>query len=441
MFIKRPFLLFLMGPIFLLLSSTFVQAEIRTYSFPSSPGATANGDEWSSAYDAAKAFDSNNSTAYCSKAGNTYPHVLAYDCGSARSVSSISLNQGWHPATSVQVLGSNDNASWTDLGTFSTSAGLNTLSLSSAQSFRYWAIRALAGNSTYWCVYEIGLGGTSRTASGTVTSYSLCLNNMSGRHSTGGFDFYVYFSTYDGIANAFPQGLGYNESGELSPTTLGGTQYVSDYAIIRYRDNYYYNRGYLILNIPNTDSDANGFPDLLQVDKAVNSTIGFSLNEYETSNGGYTYSSYGTFTGNLTLTRSAGNYQGTASGTINNSTFSGSFKAEGGFGNAVYDLSARSIRFEGTSFGLGTTGSGTSTFTRISDNRVDVAAFYFYTSDGYRRTVYGFSLYRSGKYYRGNVALADGDPGTSYVDYKDCFIEIYDSNDSDFDGIPDLSDR
>ena len=134
-------------------------SEIRLggYFFSSSPGATANGNEFSSAYTAAKAFDGNNSTAWHSKAGTTYPHVLAYDCGSARSVSVISLNQGWQPANSVQVLGSNDNANWTNLGTFSTSAGLNTLSLSSAQSFRYWAIRAITGNNTYWCVSEIRL--------------------------------------------------------------------------------------------------------------------------------------------------------------------------------------------------------------------------------------------------------------------------------------------
>jgi hypothetical protein len=135
-------------------------SEIRLggYFFSSSPGATANGNEWSSDYTAAKAFDGNNSTAWHSKASSTYPHVLAYDCGSARSVSVISLNQGWQPANSVQVLGSNDNANWTNLGTFSTSAGLNTLSLSSAQSFRYWAIRAITGkNNGLWCVSEIRL--------------------------------------------------------------------------------------------------------------------------------------------------------------------------------------------------------------------------------------------------------------------------------------------
>ena len=279
-----------------------------------------------------------------------------------------------------------------------------------------------------------------RTASGTVTSYSLNLYNISGYHYTSYFYFDVYFSTYDGISNAFPQGLGYNESGEVSPTTLAGTQYVSDYAAVRGGDNYYYHRGYLLVNIPLTDSDGNGFPDLLQVNKAAISTVDFSLYQFETSDYGYTYSTSGTDIGEITFTRSAGNYQGTVLGTISNTNFSGSFQAEGGSGNAVYDISARSIRFEGTSFGLGTTGSGTSTFTRINDNQVNVAAFYFYTSDGYRRTVYGFTLNRSGKYYRGNVALADGDPRTSYVDYKDCFIEIYDSNDSDSDGIPDLSD-
>ena len=239
------------------------------------------------------------------------------------------------------------------------------------------------------------LQSQSRTASGTVTTYSLNLQNIGGYHAGSGFAFSVYFSTFDGIANAYPQGLSLgNLSGELSPATAGGTEYRSDYAI--YASGYYYNRGTMFLNIPAADSDGNGFPDFLQVNRSIDATIAFTLDEYETNDGGYTFYWHGTEAGTIRLTRSAGNYQGSASGTINTSSFTGNFSAEGGTGNVVYDPSAKTIRFEGTSFGFDTSGIGSSNFTRNNDNQISVAGFYFYTSDGHVRTVYGFNLARSG---------------------------------------------
>jgi hypothetical protein len=227
---------------------------------------------------------------------------------------------------------------------------------------------------------------------------------------------------------------------ESKPDSPGSSAYRTDFALYNSSNGGYYGRGTLSSSMPLVDSDGNGFPDLLQLRKPFSYSVTAYTVEYVSQDGGYSWSFYGNKAYSVSFSRSAGSYSGTFEGSGNGSSFSGGFNLEGGSGNALYDLSARSIRFEGTSFGLGTTGSGTSTFTRINDNQVNIAAFYFYTSDGYRRTVYGFTLNRSGKYYRGNVALADGNPGTSYVDYKDCFIEIYDSNDSDSDGIPDLSD-
>ena len=142
------------------------EITLNGFSFPSGGGATANGHEWSSDYTAAKAFDGNTSTAWHSKANGSFPISIGYDFTTSKTASSITLNQAWWPATSVQVLGSNDNVNWTDLGTFSgLTNGLNTLSLGSNQTFRYWVLKGLAGSSvasgpyagSYWCVYEIGL--------------------------------------------------------------------------------------------------------------------------------------------------------------------------------------------------------------------------------------------------------------------------------------------
>ena len=168
----------------------------------------------------------------------------------------------------------------------------------------------------------------TRTASGTVTTYSLKLYNISGYHAGSGFWFNVYFSTFDGIANAYPQGLNSNKiSGELSPTIIGGSEYRSDYAI--YASGYYYNRGFLVMNIPTNDADGNGFPDFLQVNRPIDSSVGFTLYEYETKDG-YNFYWYGTETGTIRLSRAAGNYQGSVNGSINTSTFTGNFSAEGG---------------------------------------------------------------------------------------------------------------
>ena len=45
-----------------------------------------------------------------------------------------------------------------------------------------------------------------KTASGTVTAYSVSLYGIAGYHSSG-FYWDIYFSTFDGIDNAWPQGF------------------------------------------------------------------------------------------------------------------------------------------------------------------------------------------------------------------------------------------
>ena len=285
-----------------------------------------------------------------------------------------------------------------------------------------------------------------KSASGTVTSYSVSLSMMSG--NTGGYGFEVYFSTYDGNTNDFPQGLFNNQlSFELMPSTPGSGSYLTDFASYSTTFGVYYSRGTMTVTMPTTDSDNNGCPDALQVNKSFSNTGSVTSTEYDSDDGGYTWYYYGNFSYDFTFSRPLGSPIGSltgsgydpASGTT--STFYGSYNVEGGTGATTYNPTTRAITFAGNSFSFDASGSGTSTFTRINDNQVYVAQFNFNTSDGDTRTVKAFTLNRTGNYYRAYpVELLDGDPNTSFVDFRYCHVEILDSNDTDGDGIPDLSD-
>ena len=285
-----------------------------------------------------------------------------------------------------------------------------------------------------------------KSASGTVTSYSVSLSMMGG-WNTGGYGFEVYFSTYDGNTNAYPMGFPSSLSYELMPSTPGQSTYYTDFVIFAPAYNAYYKRGAMTVTMPTTDADGNGCPDALQVNKSFSNTGSVSSTEYNSDDGGYTWYYYGLRSYSFTFSRPLGNPIGSLTGSGydptsgTTSTFSGSYNVEGGTGATTYNPTTRAITFAGNSFSFGTSGTGTSTFTRISDTQVSVAQFNFITSVGSSRTVKAFTLNRTGNYYRAYpVELLDGDPSTSYVDFRYCHVEILDTNDTDGDGIPDLSD-
>jgi len=250
----------------------------------------------------------------------------------------------------------------------------------------------------------------------------------------------MYFSTPDGVVNAFPQGLNNNQlSWEVRPASPGSGAYSTDYATYSNLAEFYYNRGLLSMTLPTTDSDGNGFPDFLQIDRSASSSVAGISSEFVWN--GSSWINYGSHNFSLTFSRLSGASSGIFSGSdTDGSSFSGTFYLEGGSGSVVYDLSARTITFEGDSFSFDTSGSGTSTYSISSQNQVSVAAFNFDSSDGITRRIQPFVLNRTGNKYRANVALVDGDPRTPYVDYKDCRVEITDDNDWNSNGVPDLSD-
>ena len=101
----------------------------------------------------------------------------------------------------------------------------------------------------------------------------------------------------------------------------------------------------------------------------------------------------------------------------------------GGSGTLNYSTSSRSFNFSGMFFGY--TGSGNSTYTRSSDDSIYVHSFSFHSGYGVL-TVPGFSMTRSGNSYHGSFY--------STLLVETVSVSIYDSNDSDGDGIPNLSD-
>lgn len=90
--------------------------------------------------------------------------------------------------------------------------------------------------------------------------------------------------------------------------------------------------------------------------------------------------------------------------------------------------------------GLSRTLTGSTSFTVISPDQVSFPQFAVTSSDGFAYSVQPFTLNRQGDNYTGAITLVDGDPLTTWTDYTSWGLEIIDVNDSNGNGIPDLSD-
>jgi hypothetical protein len=139
----------------------FSIVPVNSYPFPSAGGAFASST--TTGYPVTNAFDGatgSPATVWHSQ-GLGFPHEMGYDFGSAKTVNSIVVEQGWpgstgNHATSIQVLASTNNADWTDLGTFPGLVfGRNTLTIGSPGSYRYYLLRGLAGPNANWVVQEV----------------------------------------------------------------------------------------------------------------------------------------------------------------------------------------------------------------------------------------------------------------------------------------------
>jgi len=195
--------------------------------------------------------------------------------------------------------------------------------------------------------------------------------------------------------------------------------------------------GSLTFTIPITDSDQNGLPDIAQRDKPGNAQVyGSVVSDF--------YDTFSSITG--TLSRSANSISGTYFVNVtgsNNISYSGNLHLLNVSGTCTYSRTAGTISLalnETLPNGRNRTLSGLTTFEVVDANRVTLRQFNVNPSDGATYSVLATTLTRSGNKYRGNLQLADGNPETYWRDYTSWVFEILDQNDSNHDGIPNLSD-
>jgi hypothetical protein len=287
------------------------------------------------------------------------------------------------------------------------------------------------------CLYPIqSIAGTN-----TATIKTRCYSIVLGYANAGSM--WAYFTTYDGLTvmplTEYIDGM-YFISEELSPVTLGGTQYRTDYIITTSSVNPY-EYGSVTFTIPYTDSNDNGFPDIGEIENSVS-----SIYISGSARADYNYEGYATTaTVSSYLSRAANAISGTYYGSWTNSlsgtyNFSGIWSLISGQGSIKYTGNTIDFSLTITNSAGAEDYTGTTTYTIDSDDQITVDGFEMEGDLGDNITVYSAVLHRDGEYFRGNFQIDDGNSITSWRDYYNWQLEIQDDNDWDEDGIPDLTD-
>lgn len=263
-------------------------------------------------------------------------------------------------------------------------------------------------------------------ASLSGTSHSIMLDNA--LIYMNGYPVEFLFTTYDGNRYSYP--FYYNTqistiyySRELKK--IGNLYYTDYYSLISgVIDDY----GEISFNIGNIDSDYNGIDDICEKAKSIN--INISGNWYS-----HTGKS-GSISGSMI--RNSNSQHGYYSLTINN-TWAGNIPATGDFyigvlsGNVIYSKSSSTVIINYTTMWdtqLSLDPFETS-YEIIDNNTIKVNGKDFFPTTNF---------IRNSNKYSATVVLLDGGFNTFWPDYQKWQIVIQDTNDSDGDGIPDLSD-
>ncbi len=248
------------------------------------------------------------------------------------------------------------------------------------------------------------------------------------------------FSTFDGQPNTLLiQQLGTTAfvSNEVRPRAGSPGVYETDYGF--FRPFGFVELGSLVLTLPTTDADANGVPDVVQVNQSGAAVL--SGNGHQDSPQPLDFPVTGQ------LQRAAGTNRGAF--TLGWTNFAG-FATLGSTlwvlhfdGQARYTRTASNVmRFQftlrgNTGFSLVVTGS--TVYTSRSADEVLLPQFKL-RSGSRQYTIQPTTLVRAGNRYTGEFKFLDGLPDTSWRDYTDWPVEITDTTDINANGVPDLSD-
>jgi hypothetical protein len=258
------------------------------------------------------------------------------------------------------------------------------------------------------------------------TSYSIMLNDA--LIYMNGYPVDFYFTTYD--ANRYTYPYYYNTqnrtiyySRELKK--IGALYFTDYYSLISGTIDDY---GEISLNIGNIDTDYNGIDDICEITKSINVNISGNWYSHTGESGSISGS----------MTRNTNSQHGSYSLSINN-TWAGNIQANGDFyigvllGSVNYSKvsSTITINFTTTWDTLLSFDPLQTTYEIIDGNTIRVNGKDFFPTTTFKR---------NGNKYHTSVVLADGGFNTFWADYQKWEIVIQDKNDSDGDGIPDLSD-
>ena len=256
-------------------------------------------------------------------------------------------------------------------------------------------------------------------------------------------------------------------NGELAPTSTSSASY--SYQYVTFNPQGTTNQfGAIHLDLPLTDSESIGLPDILQPARSVAASF--------TGSGTIAWPVVGGFGVSGQMTRGANAINGTFAVTLSiqglpATHYNGPFRLLTIEGEADYErLQDQSVpylthistdtvaprdsevqlrvvaghRIEFTLKRHSQTGgeeslSATTSFTVVGPNEIVLPAFTL-VGPGVQYDVQPLSLKRSGHRYSGPLTFADGDPKTPWVDFGKWVIVLTDENDEDNDGVPDISD-
>jgi hypothetical protein len=258
----------------------------------------------------------------------------------------------------------------------------------------------------------------------------------------------TYTTTFDGRSGVplYQQIVeGYLTSDELRPRAGQAGIYEADY--INYSPiEGLFAYGSELLNLPTADLDGNGLPDFLQYNMSASfSFTGTITSENPTANS-WSVKGVASKAANSTAASYAYTATPASPGEGSPETIFGTWQTFYLSGAASYTRGAQNqITLNVAQLKDGETASsfvGTTSFTVDAQDQISLLQMTLKEASdpGRAMVVYPSTLRRSGRKYIGNAEIADGESRTIWRDFTQWVIEIEDNNDSDGNGVPDLSD-
>ena len=283
----------------------------------------------------------------------------------------------------------------------------------------------------------------------TATFKAYCKQAYFAPSIDGDGDIEWFFTSYDGSSRVPPPYDGNGlVNGELKQQSPNSSVFLMDWISPSYAEQYFYgnslswafynpdNYGTVSLNISSTDSDGNGVVDWMQKDRSANESFSgqlvvHTMNNTTASVSGSIYRNQDSGSGQYSITYSVPGETGTSWGDWVVGYYEGSFVYDG----SNCEIDATTMDAQGSVRNV----SGSSSYNAANEDQVTINTLDLQVNSSEVR-INGNTLTRNGNVYSASVQAVDGGTASSWADFQDWYLEITDPNDSDSDGIPDLSD-